>query len=143
TLHLAASAAEHGGHVHSIDRDPRKIQAAMASLREAGLDGHVSFHEGDARILLAGIYPSSPFDFVFIDATKDQCDEYLNAVWDQLAPNCLLVTDNTTTHADELASFVSRLRSLPGFTSCSVTVGNGFELTLRRSRAGVVRDWPF
>jgi predicted O-methyltransferase YrrM len=133
TLHLAAATKDIGGHVHSIDQDPRKILAAAGNLQEAGLADVVTLHQGDARAVLLEIQPHSPFDFVFIDATKAQCDEYLDAVWDKLAPSCILVTDNTTTHADELALFVSRLRSLPGFTSCGVSVGNGFELTVRRT----------
>src|SRR5262245_3890524 len=78
TLHLAAATAGHGGHVHSIDRDPRKILAAAANLREAGLADVVSLHEGDAAHVLSGLRPRSPFDFVFIDATKAQCDAYLD-----------------------------------------------------------------
>jgi predicted O-methyltransferase YrrM len=134
TLHLAAAAREQGGHVHSIDQDPKKIRAATENLREAGLDALVTLHQGDARALLAALRPQSPFDFVFLDATKAECDQHLDLVWDKLAPSCILVTDNTTTHAEELASFVSRLRGLPGFTSCGVSVGNGFELTVRRGR---------
>ena len=67
---------------------------------------------------------------MFIDAAKSQCDEYLDAVRGKLASSCMLVTDNTTTHAEDLASFIRRLRELPGFTSCAVAVGNGFELTV-------------
>ena len=37
TLHFAAAASEHGGRVHSIDADPKKVRAAGESLREAGL----------------------------------------------------------------------------------------------------------
>ena len=131
TLHLAAMAQRNGGHVHTIDKDPKKVAAATANLRDAGLLAVVTVHQGDARELLATIRPSAPFDFVFIDATKEQSDAYLDAVLPRLAPRCVLVTDNTTTHADELASFVARLRSLEGFQSCSVPVGNGFELTVR------------
>src|SRR5262249_35418068 len=120
-----------GGHVHTIDQDPRKVAAAMQNLRDAGLDTVVTLHPGDARELLASLRPATPFDFVFIDATKEQCDAYLDAVCPGLAPRCILVTDNTSTHAEQLASFVGRLRSLPGFTSCGVPVGNGFELTVR------------
>ncbi len=132
TLHLAAAASEHGGRVHSIDADPKKVKAAGKSLDEAGLAEVVTLHEGDARTVLTAIKPQAPFDFVFIDATKAQSDEYLDAAWSKLAAGCVLVTDNTVTHAEELAPFVARLRSLPGFTSCGVAVGNGFELTVRR-----------
>jgi len=132
TLHLAAAASEHGGRVHSIDADPKKVKAAGESLKEAGLAEFVTLHEGDARTVLTSIKPQAPFDFVFIDATKAQSDEYLDTVWSKLAPECVLVTDNTTTHAEELAPFVARLHGLPEFTSCGVPVGNGFELTVRR-----------
>ncbi|SRR5579883_1359958 len=131
TLHLAAAARRNGGRVHTIDKDPRKVAAATANLREAGLDEVVTLHQGDALEVLTTIRPEAPFDFVFIDATKEQSDAYLDAIWPTLAPRCVLITDNTTTHADELAGFVARLRSLPGFTSCGVAVGNGFELTVR------------
>ncbi|MGZ3381094.1 MAG: O-methyltransferase [Isosphaeraceae bacterium] len=132
TLHLAAAASEHGGRVHSIDADPKKVRAAGENLREAGLAEIVTLHEGDARTVLTSLKPQALFDFVFIDATKAQSGEYLDAVWSKLAPGCVLVTDNTTTHAEELAPFVARLRSLPDFASCGVPVGNGFELTVRR-----------
>jgi predicted O-methyltransferase YrrM len=131
TLHLAAAARWQNGHVHTIDQDPKKLSAAAHNLRDAGLDDAVIMHQGDARGILASIEPKAPFDFVFIDATKDQSDAYLDAVLPKLAPRCILVTDNTTTHAEELATFVKRVRSLPGFTSCAVTVGNGFELSVK------------
>ena len=131
TLHLAAATPRHEGHVHTIDLDPKKVAAASQNLRDAGLDEFVTMHQGDARQLLASIQPRTPFDLVFIDATKEQSDAYLDAILPKLAPRCILVTDNTTTHAQELATFVKRLRSLPGFTSCAVTVGNGFELSVR------------
>jgi predicted O-methyltransferase YrrM len=92
----------------------------------------VSLHEGDAVTVLAGLQPRSPFDFVFIDAAKSQCDQYLVSVRGKLASSCVLVTDNTTTHAEELAPFIRRLRELPGFTGCAVPVGNGFELRVMR-----------
>lgn len=132
TLHLAAAASEHGGHVHTIDANPAKTAAATKHLTQAGLAGAVTFHQGRAQDVLARLEPAAPFDFVFIDAEKSQSLEYLEAIWPRLAPTCTLVTDNTTTHAEELAAFVAHLRSLPGVASCHVPVGNGFELTLRR-----------
>jgi predicted O-methyltransferase YrrM len=135
TLHLAAATSELGGHVHSVDQDPRKTAAATKNLEQAGLIDFVTLHQGDARQVLTGLKPQRPLDFVFIDAAKAQCDEYLDAVWTKLAPECLIVTDNTTTHAQELAAFVGRLRALPDFRSCEVPIGNGVELTVRRSRA--------
>jgi len=132
TLHLAAAAAVTGGHIHAVDLSPKKIAAASDHLREAGLGGVVTLHEGDARDVVAGLTPAEPFDFVFIDAVKSQSDAYLDAVWPKLAGGVMLATDNTRTHPGELGGFVQRLRALEGFASVDVPVGNGFELTVRR-----------
>lgn len=130
TLHLAAAAAEHGGHVHAIDMDPKKIAAATEYLTGAGLIDVVTLHEGDAREVLRSIEPVEPFDFAFIDATKDQSSAYLAGLKPHLADRCVLATDNTSTHGEALGPFVAELRELADGRSCPVDVGNGFELTL-------------
>lgn len=131
TLHLAAAAAGHGGQVHTIDRDPKKTAAATANLREADLLDVVTLYRGDALVVLGEIAPAEPIDFLFIDAAKSECDAYLDAALPKLGERGMIVTDNTLTHADQLAPFVARLRGLPGFASAAVPVGNGFEWTVR------------
>src|SRR5579883_2878203 len=71
TLHLAAAAREHGGHVHTFDIDPKKVAAATRSIEDAGLAQSVTLHLGDVRAILPGLKPSEPFDFIFIDAWKE------------------------------------------------------------------------
>ena len=132
TLHLAAAASEHGGHVHTIDIDQRKIDIVRSHLEQAGLYPFVTVHHGDAREVLAAMRAQSKFDFVFIDAVKDQCHAYLQAVWPLLASPAVIVTDNITTHAKELEGFVSYLRNHPSIRSCGVAVGNGIELSIHR-----------
>lgn len=133
TLHLAAAAREQGGHLHTLDKNPMKTEAATRHLRQAGLLDAVTLHQGDAQVILESLTPRVPFDFVFIDAEKSQSFDYLNAVWPKLAHSFVIVTDNTTTHTQELATFVAHLRALPGVESSHVAVGNGFELTVRRA----------
>ena len=130
TLHLAAAASEHGGHVHSFDLSEKKHEAAARHLEQAGLGGSVTLHLGDARELVRAFVPEAPYDFVFVDATKDQSLDYLAAVRPRLAPRCWMVTDNIRTHADELAPFVEELCRISGGRTCPLPVGNGFELTL-------------
>lgn len=130
TLHLAAAAKEHGGHVHAIDLSEKKIKAATANLTDAGLLDAVTLHLGDAREVLKTLSPKEPIDFAFIDADKPQSREYLDALWGKLAKRAVLVTDNTGTHREQLAGFVAELRARPGARGCAVPVGNGFELTV-------------
>lgn len=130
TLHLAAAVAETKGHVHTVDIDPKKTKAATEHLQQARLLDRVTLHTGDAREVIKDIAPAEPFDFVFIDATKDQSQHYLEVVLPKLARRAVLITDNTKTHQKALEPFVNQLRSLEGARGCQVDVGNGFDLTL-------------
>jgi predicted O-methyltransferase YrrM len=130
TLHLAAATAEADGWMHSFEISEKKIAATAEHLRQAGLLDRVTLHLGDARETVAKTKPQRPYDFAFIDAVKEQSLEYLKALQSHLAPHAVIVTDNTQTHAKELASFVKHLRGIRGASSCPVMVGNGFELTV-------------
>ncbi|MBL1219136.1 MAG: methyltransferase [Planctomycetes bacterium] len=132
TLHLAHAAGLTGGYVHAIEASEKKFQAATASLTEAGVINRVFLHLGAAQDVVPSLRPDGRFDFLFIDAVKAECFEYLEAAWPLLNhEDCLIVTDNTTTHADELDDFCRHLRSLPE-VMCSTTldIGNGFELSV-------------
>jgi predicted O-methyltransferase YrrM len=130
TLHLAAATKRFQGHVHAFDISEKKITAATNHLTEAGLIDCVTLHLGDARESVSQVEPAQPYDFVFIDAIKDQSMQYFEAVSPKFASRVVVVTDNTTTHWEQLASFVQFLRQLPGANSCAVPVGNGFEFTV-------------
>jgi predicted O-methyltransferase YrrM len=130
TLHLAAACRENGGHQHSVDISEKKINAAREHLTEAGLIETVSLHLGDGREVCRSLEPAEPFDFVFIDAVKQQSREYFEAIADKLAPRCIIATDNTSTHPQLLGEFVEFLHSRPGAKGCEVPVGNGFDLTV-------------
>lgn len=134
TLHLAAAAAEHGGRVHSIDMNPKKTAAARRHLQEAALAGHVTLHTGDARQVLTTLAPDEPFDFAFIDAAKEQSVAYFESLRPLLADRAVLVTDNAVTHAEALRPFIQMLRSQSGMRTCTVSVGNGFELSMWQRR---------
>src|SRR5690625_4218431 len=85
TLHLAAAASEFKGQLHSIDNDPKKIEATTSHLQEAGLDSFAALHLGDGVEQLRELQPDRPFDFVFIDADKPQYLHYFDALLPNLA----------------------------------------------------------
>jgi predicted O-methyltransferase YrrM len=130
TLHIAAALKEVGGHLHAIDHARKKIEAATEHLTQAGLIDLVTVHPGDARQVLAAIEPDEPFDFVFIDAVKEQSIDYLQALDGKLAARCIVAADNTGNLAERMRPYVDYVRALPNAASCDVPVGQGFELTL-------------
>src|SRR5689334_15081994 len=68
-IHLARALAP-GGHLWSIEYEPRHAEVAAANLAAAGLADRVTVLVGAARKLLPTLEPHAPFDAVFIDADK-------------------------------------------------------------------------
>jgi predicted O-methyltransferase YrrM len=130
TLHLAAVAAEHDGCLHAVDISENKYNATCAHLTEAGLIDRVTLHLGDAREVLPQIEPDEPFDFVFIDARKDESIAYFQAVRDKLADRAIVIADNTGDLAEQMKPFIEYIRAEPGAMSCDVPMAHGFELTI-------------
>jgi predicted O-methyltransferase YrrM len=139
TLHYAHAMRLTGGHVHAVEADARKYEHASRNLNEAGLSDFVTLHLGRAQEVLPMLKARGgiqPFDFVFFDATKAESFEYLDAAWPVLAMRCTIATDNSTTHAKELAPFLDAIRSHPEvIASHGFTIGNGFELSIRHHTA--------
>ncbi len=131
TLWIASALAENGGRLITIDHDPRKTEAARRRLDSAGLASHIEFRTGTALEVLESLDGS--FDFVLNDADKPNCIRYVDRIADKLNARAVVLTDNTVTHPNELADFVKWVRANPDFYSAGVHVGNGMEMSVRRT----------
>ncbi len=78
TLWLAGG-LEPGGHVTTLELDPRHADVARASFARAGLSDVIDLRVGPAAESLARLVDegTEPFDFVFIDADKPSNPVYL------------------------------------------------------------------
>ncbi len=128
-LFLASAARSGGGVLDTFERNPDKIAQSAEFFAEAGLSEFVNQHDGDALELLKQL--DDGVDFVFLDATKDETEDYWRVIEPKLAPRCIVAVDNTSTHPEQLGGFVRMLRRLEDFSSCDVQVGHGFELAVR------------
>jgi predicted O-methyltransferase YrrM len=99
------------------------VRRASDSLREAGLDGAVTIVEGDAFAYLRE--RAEPVDFVFLDAEKEDYAAFLELIVPLLPAGGLLVADNLTSHAEELAEFRRLAESDPRLSAVVVPIGRG------------------
>lgn len=130
TIWLATAARVISASVTTLEIDPAKVRRAEANLREAGVDDVATIVEGDAFAYLEG--GPDRFQFAFLDAEKEDYDRFLDPVIDLLPAGGLLVADNLTSHAEELAGFRARAESHPRLASTVVVpIGRGELLAVK------------
>jgi predicted O-methyltransferase YrrM len=132
-LFWAAALRKTGGRLHTIDLDPKKYASSRDSFARAGVDDLITSYLGDARQILASFPDLPAIDVAFIDADKPSTRTYFDLVWPRLRVGGFVVTDNATTHRDELREFVQYVRSRADASSAEVAVGNGIEWTIKTS----------
>lgn len=83
-----------GGHVWSIELEPKHAAVARQNIAAAGLSDIVTVLEGPATQMLPTLERHGPFDAVFIDADKERYDVYGRWAAAHLRPGGLLLGDN-------------------------------------------------
>jgi predicted O-methyltransferase YrrM len=88
-----ASALPEGGSLVACDVNEETTAIARRYAEEAGVADRIDYRVGDAKETIAAL--DGEFDLVFIDAWKDDYVDYYELVLPKLAPNGLILADNT------------------------------------------------
>ncbi|MGH2872718.1 MAG: O-methyltransferase [Solirubrobacteraceae bacterium] len=129
TLWLADAVQATGGHVESLDIDPRRTEQARANLERAGLAALAQCRTIGAAQALAE-HEDDAFQLIFLDAERPEYAGYWTDLRRALAPGGTLAIDNATSHAAELVAIDRLLRDDPSLTSTLVPVGAGLILAV-------------
>ena len=128
TIWLAAGARILGGRVVSLEHDPAKCEAWRRNIEEAGLTEWADLVEGDAKENLAAI--EDIFDVVFIDAEKEDYEQYFELGRPKIEPGGLVVADNVLSHEETLGAYSRARQADPGLVSLTVPLDRGLELSV-------------
>ncbi len=127
TIWLAAAARLNGGQVAGTEILPERAAEANRNLAAAGLEAVARVVAGDARATVASL--PGPFDFVFIDAEKDDYVDHLQAVFECVRPGGLILADNVISH--DLSAYQTALRARSDVETVTIPIGRGVEFTLK------------
>jgi predicted O-methyltransferase YrrM len=132
TLWLAEAAREIGGSVTTVEFAEYKIGLASANFARSGLLPFITLVQDDAGRLLQRT-DQSAYDLVFLDSDRAEYPGWWPHLRRVLRPGGLLVTDNATSHAEQMAPFIALVTADPEFATCLVPVGNGEFLAVKAS----------
>lgn len=112
---LMAENSDSDTHITTIEKYEKRIPLARENFAKAGVDGRITFLEGDATDILASL--NGEYDLIFMDAAKGQYINFMPDVLRLLAPGGILLSDNVMQDGDILESrFVVERRNRTIYT---------------------------
>ncbi len=107
-----------GGHLYTVEIDPRNVQTSRKNLQSVGLEKTVTVVEGDALKVLPTL--EGGIDFVFIDALKPDYLKYFKLLEPKLTRNATVVADNVIVSARQMADYLNYIQSNPNYDSVTI-----------------------
>ncbi len=102
-----------GGHLYTLEIDPRMVKECRENLKKVGLENIVTCIEGDALKTLPTL--EGEFDFVFIDAVKRDYLKYFKLIEPKLKPGAVIVGDNVIRSARAMKDFLRFIQESPNY----------------------------
>jgi predicted O-methyltransferase YrrM len=131
TLWLAHAARAIGGRVTTVERAELKVGMARATFARSGLGAVIELVHDDAGAVLKRTADGS-VDLLFLDSERPEYPGWWPELKRVLRPGGLLVVDNATSHAEQMAPLVALVKADATFTTSLVPVGNGEFLAVKR-----------
>jgi predicted O-methyltransferase YrrM len=135
-----AAALPADGHIDTLDIEPKHAEVAQRYFDRSPDGGKITLHLGPALETIATL--EGEFDFVFIDADKENYDAYFEAVLPRLSEGGLIAIDNTLWSGrvldppDEttklIAALNDKLAADDRVVAVQLTVRDGVTLVRRR-----------
>ena len=110
-----------GGQLITLEIDRGRHDTAVSHFRATGLAPIVEARLGDALAEIPKI--EGPFDFVFIDANKQDYLRYYELVLPKMRKGGVITAHNVKSHSDSMADFLERIRTDPAVKTEIVTPG--------------------
>jgi predicted O-methyltransferase YrrM len=132
TIWIALGARKTGGHVTTLEIDDAKVKLAGENFRAAAVEQLITQVHGDALKEIPKLH--GPFEFVFIDAWKQDYVKYLDMILPMVPPGGIIMAHNTRNLRSELEDFIQKVTQHPELETILVEPGpGGFSVSVKRS----------
>jgi len=112
-VNMGISFERTGGHLYTLEIDPKSAETCRDNLQKVGLEDTVTCILGDALKTLPTL--EGQYDFIFIDALKQDYLKYLKSVETKLKPGSVVVADNVIQSARAMKDFLDYIQNSPDY----------------------------
>jgi caffeoyl-CoA O-methyltransferase len=122
------------GKIVTIEANSKKVERASRNFQQASVGRLIEIIEGSALDVLPKLRGRSKFDFVFIDADKENIIEYFDLALPIVQVGGIIAADNMLYpehYRPDMERYAHYVRCKPNVQSVTVPIGMGEELTIR------------
>ena len=138
TIWCAEAISEQSGKIITIEQNPSKIKRAKENFQKAGVTDTIIIKEGLAMQILSELNLQQRykdyFDFVLIDADKENVIEYFDLIFPMVSVGGVIITDNMLypeKFREDMKKFSDYLKKNPKLRTITLPIGNGEEITIK------------
>lgn len=134
TLWFADATIQNKPKIITIENNPVKIQMARANFEAACVSNMIKIKQGQIIDVLRKIPAKPAFDFVLIDADKENVMEYFDLVLPRTKIGGIIATDNVLLPAKYqrfMRKYTSHIRQNRHVVTGTIPLGYGQEITMR------------
>ena len=138
TIWCAEAISEQSGKIITIEQNPSKIKRAKENFQKAGIKDTITMKKGMAIQILTELNLQERyknfFDFVLIDADKENVIEYFDLIFPMVSVGGVIVTDNMLypkKFREDMKKFSDYLKENPKLRTITSPIGNGEEITIK------------
>jgi len=141
TLWFADAIIGKNSKIITIEQNPQKINIAQKNFRKAGVFSMIEIKEGVAKDVLIELKKSiksnakNYFDFVFIDADKEEYSFYFDICLSMLKKDGIIAADNILfpkRFKKYVKKYLNHVHETPFVESITVPIGNGQEISFKK-----------
>ena len=138
TIWCAEAIQQQSGKIITIEQNPKKIKKAQKNFQNAQVTDTILIKKGQAMQILTELKSDKKyknfFDFVLIDADKENIIEYFNMILSMVSVGGVIVTDNMLypeKYIQEMRKLSKHIKKNPKLKTITSPLGNGEEITLK------------
>jgi len=138
TIWCAEAICEQSGKIITIEQNPNKIKRAKENFQKAGIADAIIIKKGLAMQILRDLNLKKEykdfFDFVLIDADKENIIEYFDLILPIVSVGGVIITDNMLypeKYKQDMKKFSDYLKENPKLRTITTPIGNGEEITIK------------